>query len=417
MRKFLSAEDELRTGLQPERVFSTNVLWEDGNNIISAESGLRPTYPQGSFTEKLHQEPISALLSTNFGDGINRLYSGSSDILSEWTQENGRRDVSRVAGYPLADNYNIWSFVEFKDKIYATNNQYYDEFDPALANAVDLATVSDIGSVFTKAKIFKKLKNHVLAFNLEIGGSSESRAYGWCDSDDISLWVPAATNLAGLDRIRDLDSEIRAVEYLRQGLVVYSANEVFFITYIGSPLVFRYDEMTRGIGAVGQNAVAYARGTHFGFGQNGIWRFDGNRFEYIDAPIKKQVLTNNFNEDFAHKVTAFHSSKENLVIFFWPGADSEVNNNAWGFNYLEGSWWKLGYSRTVGIEPGIFDYGIAGDEFGNIYRQFEPGSATDNISFSADAVAAKLNSLPWRFRGYGAGGYGEGGYGDVIDLG
>lgn len=413
MKELLSLEAELISGLIPERPYSSNTLWLSGSNVISAEQGLRPTYPQGNFGAKTHNDAIHSILVSDIGDGVAKIYTASASTISEWIVNGGRSNISRVGGYGSNLRSDLWSMVEFNDRIYATNGKYIQEFETGNPNMVDYSTVSDYASVFTSAEVVSKLKQHLIFLNLDL----DDRSFAWSNANDASSVVPTASNSAGFDRIRNLDSAIITAVPLGQGLAVYSKNEVYLLSYIGSPLVFRTDRLAKGIGPINKNCVVEVEGVHYGIGENGIWVFDGNSFNYIDAAIKKQSLICNCNEDYSHTAFCWHSSKENMVVFSWPGGKSSEPDTTWGFNYREGGWWNLGYKRTAGLAPGILNYGITGDAEGNIYRQFEPGTAEDDGNFSGSNDPSDIYSTTMLVRAFGQGGFGSGGFGDVIIIG
>ena len=79
-------------------------------------------------------------------------------------------------------------------------------------------------------------------------------------------------------------------------------------------------------------------------------------------------IFDNINKQYSGAVCGGHNSSYNEIWWFFPSGDSKVPNKYIIWNYAENTFAVGTLSRGCYLDEGIFDYVIACDDSGNIYK-------------------------------------------------
>jgi hypothetical protein len=132
-------------------------------------------------------------------------------------------------------------FCQFGDATIATND----------ADQLQVATSGNFAAIANspKAKIAFYVPNFVMLLNTNDG--SGSPAYGdqgdrwWCSGfQDYTVWTPALSTQCNTGRLIGGGGELTAGAALNDGLVAYKRNAMWFANYVGTPEVFRFDQVS-----------------------------------------------------------------------------------------------------------------------------------------------------------------------------
>lgn len=177
-----------------------------------------------------------------------------------------------------------------------------------------------------------------LAFVMAIGYDLYGKRYAWSDSANIEVFTPTTENLAGSGVIEEFDTRIRAASRLGPYISAYAEDQMALIQYAGLPAVFTHRVVLDGIGAVGKAAVASDGRANYGVSRNGIWRTDGQSFQYIDKGVLRDYLQANVNWDQASKIIAARNDVTGCMDFHFPMGANLENNEGWSFDPETGGW-------------------------------------------------------------------------------
>jgi len=232
----------------------------------------------------------------------------------------------------------------------------------------------DVDSQFTTAETLIKRGPHVMAFNL----STSSREFAWSAEDDVEDWLPTPSNAAGSKLIREANSRIRAAVPLGDRIAVYTKDEMFIVSYLGTPNYFGYKPAVNGIGAVSKACVVPRGRLNYGLSRHGFWQTDGVNYKYIDDPDIRQFIQENVNFSQASKINGYHDEEHNSIKWYLPTTTGEPQITV-EYNYLTGFWSKSDFGRTSSIEKRVFGNPVVATDGGQVFF--------DNFGDNADGGA------------------------------
>lgn len=299
-----------------------------------------------------------------------------------------------------------WSFEQWGSWVLATNG--VDK--PQIYKTSSFGDLSGIN--FNTAEIFLRWRTFLFAFNLD----TKPTTFRWCSDDDVETWIPAADNSAGAILVRDVDNKIMAAGFLSGNIVFFGVNSMHGIQFLGSPNWFGSTRLLSGIGALGKNAICMVKGQVIGIGQRGVWKTDGTSYEYFDPPAVREYIRKRWDYTQATKTICYYDAATNHLVIHFPVIDAEDKENTQGVtcNLDTGQWAPLMFGRTASADGEMFNYGLTGDRYGNIWLTDETSPFSD-----FEGYLVKLDPNLSITCGWGECGWGEVGWGgqDFYDAG
>jgi len=198
------------------------------------------------------------------------VYSGdSSKIYSLTSQVWG--DVSKGGGYNTAAD-DVWSFVQFNNKIIATNFA-----DPVQAITLGGANFADLitSTNKPKARYVAATRNFLILGNTNdtTDGAKPNRVW-WSAIGDETDFDPAASTQSDYQDI-ETGGWIRAIVAFAEYALIFMDSSVVRMTYEGPPTIFRFDviDSTRGTPFPG-SVISQGRNVYF-ISEEGFMVTDG----------------------------------------------------------------------------------------------------------------------------------------------
>lgn len=328
-------------------------LWIDGRNVIFKDGGPQKEPGHTQLLSVAGAGVIRGMDALQDDSGTQRLFYGDQANLYMWdtstqnTISTGHTGALNESGVTPAT---AWSFARWSNWMLATNGVDAPRIWKTGASDAALA-----GATFTTAEIFLRRGPHILAFNTNNGSLPGDISFEWCDADLPEDWTPTATNAAGNAVIRDMDGAIKAAINFGEYIIALGKNQVYQITYAGSPLVFVYKPLLTGIGAVGKMAVVQAGRLFYGMSDGGIWQCDGVSFRYIDTPALKEYIDGQIDTSQMSKVVAWYDDTNEIVNFSLPTTGTGENTFTVGYRTTNQSWTIRDWGRSAAVpQVGVF---------------------------------------------------------------
>lgn len=294
-----------------------------------------------------------------------------------------------------ASEIRIWSQANFgEDLIFGPRYgelYYWDASGGLPARGVALAALpgaSDV-PILQNTLVVSDTSRFVLVFGCnEIGSTTlDPMLIRWSDQESVTDWTPQATNQAGSIRL-STGSEIITVLQNRQELVVWTDSAIYSLQYLGPPYVWGSNLLADNISIVGPNSKAMASGIVFWMGRDKFYTYDG-RINTLRCDLR-QYIFNDFNFEQAYQVYAGTNEAYNEVWWFYPSADSMVNNRYAVYNYAEDIWYYGTMGRTAWLDSGIRDFPM-GATYDNTLVYHENG-VDDNTTGTPVAINSYIQS-------------------------
>jgi hypothetical protein len=158
----------------------------------------------------------------------------------------------------------------------------------------------------------------------------------WSALGDESSWTNSATTQADFQDIPDGG----AVVGLTGGEfgLVFMDRSIHRMSYVGSPLVFQFDNISRNQGCYEANSIIQYGGTSFFLSDNGFYACDGQQIIPIGNEKVNRFFFDNVEEGLLPLMSAAIDPFRKLVIWAYASTSSATVDKLLIFNYEIGKW-------------------------------------------------------------------------------
>ena len=292
----------------PDQPGLSNALTE-ARNVVPQSIGYGPlSLPikiasnAGEILYTLHTATKSNGDNVLFAAGLQNVYSispiGSSTNVSGTTYSTPAGDRIR--------------FVQFGSNTIFTNNadklQYFD-VNTSTAFA-DLAADAPVAKYITVVRDFV-----VVANTLESSTRYPTRVR-WSGINDETEWTYSQTTQADYQDIPD-GGNIVAIRGGEFGLVLMD-KAIYRMSYVGTPFVFQFDNISRGTGCYNENSVAQYQGITFFLSDDGFYMCDGQTVKPIGSEKVDRYFFDTLELSEIGTMSASVDSVRKLVVWNYP---------------------------------------------------------------------------------------------------
>ena len=210
-------------------------------------------------------------------------------------------------------------------------------------NGTTAATHADNDPAFVTVytKSMRAFRSFLIALNINRGGVPYPRVVKWSTEAGIqgvpSSWNETTSTVdAGEFELADSKGDILDGLQLRDTFMIYKEDATYSMSFVGTPFIFSFRQLSPTIGAIAKNCVAEFDGGHAIFGKGNFYINDGQRLKPIlPQKLKEYVFTTidgaQINKCF---VAADYGRTEILFCFTADGAPSNEPNKAIVWNYI-----------------------------------------------------------------------------------
>jgi len=275
----------------------------EANNVIPLAIGYGPFKSavnySGAATEDLNNcfaAKVNADVSV-FAGGNTKLFKLSSTDLT-------MEDVSKASGYT---GVNRWQFAQFGNYALATNGsekiQYFD-----VGSSTDFA---DLAAAAPISKYITVVRDFVVGAN--IGNGTYPSRVQWSDINDPTDWTAGAASQSDYQELPD-GGDITGMTGGEFG-IIFLEKAIVRMSYIGSPLFFQFDTISRNVGCVEANSIAQYSGITYFLSDDGFYSCNGQQITGIGAEKVDRYFYNNANIGDIDSISAAVDPERNLVIW------------------------------------------------------------------------------------------------------
>ena len=196
---------------------------------------------------------------------------------------------------------------------------------------------------------------HLLCFGATPfgGGDFDPLLIRWATQDQPNVWTPQVTNSAGFLRVSRGSAIVCAIA-TRQEILVFTEGTLNSLQFVGTTDVFSLQELADNISIISPRAVAVVNNTTYWFGHDKFYAY-GGRVETLPCTLRNHVFQN-FNYAQADQVVCGTNEGWNEIWWFYPTADSQINNAYIIYNHLEKIWYYGTIDRTAWSDSSLRDY-------------------------------------------------------------
>ena len=178
----------------------------------------------------------------------------------------------------------------------------------------------------------------------------------WSDQGNVYEWVPEVTNQSGEQTLSHGSYIVTAIN-TRQEILIWTDTAIFSTQYVGPPFVWNFSLLDQDISIASQNAALTVNNVVYWMGRDKFFMYSG-RVETLPCTLR-QFVYNDINYDQLDQVVAGANEGFNEVWWFYPSANSLINNRYVIYNYLERIWYYGNINRTFWSEHSQRNYPLA----------------------------------------------------------
>jgi len=276
-------------------------------------------------------DSVTVDASNNVFDGTYVITATPTATTFTYAKVNANITSAAATGTVIAPNYTgifRWQFIQFGNFAIATNGsekvQYYDV--NASSYFGDLAATAPI------AKFVTVVRDFVVCAN--IGGGTNPSKVQWSDINDPTDWTAGGASQSDFQEIPD-GGDINAITGGEYGLV-FLEKAIVRMSYIGSPLFFQFDTISRNIGCLEGGSVAQYSGVTYFLADDGFYSCNGQQVTPIGAEKVDRFFFNNANIADIDTISSSIDPERNLVI--WNYTNVSGNRELLIYNFQTQKW-------------------------------------------------------------------------------
>ena len=194
-------------------------------------------------------------------------------------------DITRTSGAYSADVTENWTATVIGGVLVMTNGvddpQYWALVSGVPATAQKMQDLNN-WDTNDECKSLRAFRSFLVALNVTKSGVNFPRLVKWSTEAATQLtptsWdETSATVDAGEYELADSKGEILDGLPLRDSFMIYKEDSIYSMTYVGTPFIFAFRQLSPSVGALTKNCIAEYDGGHFFFGNGDIYINDGQK--------------------------------------------------------------------------------------------------------------------------------------------
>jgi hypothetical protein len=345
-------------------------------NTLPGIRGYRQFPSVAPITDAINARARGAIATKDKAGAVSGYVGNATKLYSVGSTTH--TDVTNTgAPYALGTNSG-WSFARWGEQVLAVAiEEAPQEITLGGANFADLA-----GSP-PKARYIAVIGDFAVLANIN-DGTARPETVRWSAINDITDWTHSSVTQSDEQELRSNEKNggghITGITGGDEYGVIIREYTVHKMTYVGTPLIFRFDETLPGIGSKFPNSITQeGRLTHF-LGNDGFYQLiDGEQVKKIGEEKVDKWFFSEFDVSYEERIVAASDPRSSMVIWIFPGQSnvSGAPNRYIAYNWVTDRW-AHGEIDLEWIYPSI-SAGYTLEEL-------------DNINASIDALGVSLDS-------------------------
>lgn len=345
-------------------------------NVLPAVSSYIPIKSPESFSAALAAACLGATAAADKNGNV-YLYAGTTTKLyvlnnASWT------DVTRSSGgnYTLGAG-EFWKFAKWDQKIIATS----------FADAPQVITMAGsnfaaLGGSPPKAKHIAICRDFVVLGNCDQGGTNIPERVHWSGINDETQWASDATAQSDFNDIPGAGGAVQSIFSGEFG-VVFQERAVHRMSYVGSPVVWQFDEVLPDIGLLAPRGAAQHGSIGFFLAQDGFRMImNGAETKNIGHEKVNRTMFNELDASAIEHVTCVVDPVNTFVAWALPVAGhGGIANKIYIYNWTLDKWAFAEHDLQLIFQGATVGYTLDG---------------LDSFSTDIDALSHSLDSRAWQ---------------------
>jgi hypothetical protein len=293
-------------------------------NVVPTVLGYNP-FPLAVDYSAAASENLNNVFAGKFSTTTSIFAGGATKIFKFDGTTLAMNNVSKSGNYSSVVK---WNFTQFGDTVIAANN-----VNKLQAYTLGSSSLFDDANASAPiAKFVTVVRDFVVAANLDAG--SNSNKVQWSNINDATNWTAGGASQSDFQIIAD-GGNITGLTGGEVGLILLD-RAIVRMSYIGSPLFFQFDTISRGVGCVeGNSVVQYGSMTYF-LGADGFYSCDGSTVTAIGTQKVDAWFYSNANVAKLNLMSSTIDPIRKIVV--WKFIDNFAQNILLIYNWQVQKW-------------------------------------------------------------------------------
>ena len=337
----------------------------DAKNVVSQAIGYGP-FPTPVSLSSAAAENLTSLYAAKAPDGNTALFTAG---LSKIYTVGGSGTLTQVNTGLTTGNNDRVRFTQFGKSVIICNNA--DKLKSWVLGTS--STFAEVAATAPIAKYITVVRDFVVVANT-LETTQQQYRVRWSAINDETDWVENVNTQSDYQDIPD-GGQIVGIRGGEFGLVLLERS-IHRMTYVGTPFIFQFDNISRGKGCMVAGSIAQYQGITFFLSDDGFYMCDGQQVVPIGAEKVDRFFLSDASETDYKTMSAAIDPVRRLVIWNYKSVDA--TRKLMIYNFQTKKW----------------TYGDAGTDY---LGEASSGALTleelDAISGSIDALTTSLDSL------------------------
>lgn len=351
----------------PDQPGITGAL-SDAKNCVSQAVGYGPFPTSVNFSASA-SEDLTTLYAGKQPNANTLLFAAGRTKIYSVSSVGALTDVSKSGGYTTSAS-DRFRFTQFGDNIIATNNS-----EKLQSWVLGTSTAwADLDASAPVAKYVTVVRDFVVCANVYSGGVQNQYKVQWSALNDETDWTASVTTQSDSQDIPD-GGQIMGIRGGEFG-IVFLERGIHRMTYVGTPFIFQFDNISRGKGCMVAGSIVQYQGLSFFLSDDGFYVCDGQQVAPIGAEkVDRWFLKDASEADFGSMSAAVDPVRR-LVI--------------WNYKSVDGSRKLICYN----VSTKKWTYAdTTADSISDASTASVTLEQLDSISASIDALSTSLDSI------------------------
>jgi hypothetical protein len=291
-------------------------------------------------------DPPGALLGYGLADYGEDAYGTERD-----EEDVGPQDISATMG-------DRWSIDTFGQDLLIVPTQDGRLYSWSPATPATLPAIVAEAPVMNRGVIVTDQRHVVL-----LGAGGDPRRIAWSDQENYHVWTAAVANLAG-DKMLQTQSYVMTAIKVGDGVLIFTANDVHKMTYVGPPYAYGIVSIAAGCGPMSLRCVVAIGNAVMWPGLQTFWTYQGT-VQPAPCPVGDWFFSL-VNRQMIGRVFGSPNPAFSEMWWDWPDEGALECNRYIALNYSDPTKpWMIGVrERTAGDPSGTMDFPVLGGPIG-----------------------------------------------------
>ena len=346
----------------------------DQPGVIGALTTARNCYPKavgyGPFPQEVDYsddapQALTAAAAAKDTNSITSIYAaGTTRLFKLDTSDFSWDDISATTYSGTSG----WKFTQFGNSLIAANESNTMQFIDVMSGT----TFANLAVDAPKAKFVTVVRDFVVS---GYQTANKSRIQ-WSGINNEKTWTTSATTQADFQDVPD-GGFVQGVTGGEFGLVLLERS-IVRMSYVGTPLIFQFDNIARNRGCFEPNSVIQWQGITYFLGDDGFYACDGQNLKNIGAEKVNRYFFNSLKESDLGSMSAAIDPINNLVVWGYPSVDTDYRVLIY---HIATGKWSYSDSSATRVAP--------------VSTPSITLEGLDAFSASIDALGVSLDSRNW----------------------